>query len=39
MLWSDPKRIFTIGDRRDFYPGMLTTRKLVISRPDGYKSK
>jgi alpha-glucosidase len=35
MQWDDHKRILTIGDRQGSYPGMLTTRHLVIALPDG----
>jgi len=35
MRWNDRKRILTIGERQGLYPGMLTTRHLVIALPDG----
>jgi alpha-glucosidase len=35
MQWDDRRRILTIGDRQGFYPGMLTTRHLVVAFPDG----
>jgi alpha-D-xyloside xylohydrolase len=35
MRWDERKRILTIGDRQGYYPGMLTTRHLVIALPDG----
>jgi alpha-glucosidase len=35
MRWDDRKRILTIDDRQGSYPGMLTTRHLVIALPDG----
>jgi alpha-glucosidase len=35
MQWNDRKRILTIGNRQGSYPGMLTTRHLLITLPDG----
>jgi alpha-glucosidase len=35
MQWNNDKRILTICDRQGSYPGMLTTRHLVIALPDG----
>jgi alpha-D-xyloside xylohydrolase len=35
MQWDDRRRILTIGDRKGLYPGMLTTRHLVVALPDG----
>jgi alpha-glucosidase len=35
MQWDDGHRILTIGDRQGHYPGMLTTRHLIITLPDG----
>jgi alpha-glucosidase len=35
MLWNDRTSTLTIGDRQGHYPGMLTTRHLVIALPDG----
>ena len=34
MQWNNRKRILTIGNRQGSYPGMLTTRHLVIALPD-----
>jgi alpha-glucosidase len=35
MRWDNGHRILTIGDRQGNYPGMLTTRHLIIALPDG----
>jgi alpha-glucosidase len=34
MRWNDGKHILTIGKRQGTYPGMLTTRHMVILLPD-----
>jgi alpha-glucosidase len=35
IQWDDRQRILTIADRQGDYPGMLSTRHLVIALPDG----
>ena len=35
MVWSDKKRVLTIGKRQGVYEGMLTTRKFTIILPNG----
>ncbi len=35
MQWNDRKRILTLGARQGHYPGMQTTRHLVVALPDG----
>jgi alpha-glucosidase (family GH31 glycosyl hydrolase) len=35
MQWDDQKRILTIDNRQGSYPGMLTTRHLIVALPDG----
>lgn len=35
MCWNDRKHTLTISDRQGSFPGMLTTRHLVILFPDG----
>ena len=39
MQWNDQQRALTIGARQGQFPGMLTTRHLVITLPDGSSSK
>ena len=39
MQWDDRRRKLTISDRQGSYPGMLTTRHLVIALPDGSKKQ
>jgi alpha-glucosidase len=35
MQWNERKHILTVSNRTGFYPGMLSTRHLVITLPDG----
>jgi len=35
MQWNERKHILTVSDRTGSYPGMPTTRHLVITLPDG----
>ncbi len=35
MQWNDRKRVLTVGGRQGQYPGMLTTRHLLITLPGG----
>jgi alpha-glucosidase len=39
MRWDDQRRIFTVDEQLGTYPGMPTTRHLVITLPDGSKKE
>jgi alpha-glucosidase len=39
MHWDDHARVLTVDDRQGSYPGMLATRHLVVTLPDGTSKK